>query len=489
MTLPVHRRIADIARAEPGRTALVGFDADLAEQTLSWGELAESVEDAVAALRAALDPDVPSCVVVEAANTLAAATGIAAALAAEVPVFPLNPATPAAERDVLFGLLGRRYGHVHLMDAGNRPGPAIVSATPPSTRDGTAAYLLATGASTGVPKVSARPGPLRYDPARTPSLVIRQTGWRTGQRQLIVGPLYHAAPFTAFVDALLDLNTVVLQPFFAAQWTVDLVRQRRIEWVQLTPTHMREILMLADADPAAFDSLRALLHTAASCDADTKRGWIELLGPERIFELYGATEGIGVTLVRGDEWLARPGTVGRGVLTQLRVLDDDGAPVAPGEAGTVFMRTPQRVGRSDYLNDQVVRTTPDGFATVGDRGRLDRDGYLYLEPRDHGTINVGGEKVDPNEVEAALLAHPAVVDAVALAVPHQTLGSVVGVQVVLRPEASVRKADLAAHCGRRLAGYKIPKHFTFVDRLPRTAAGKIQRWRLAADHEGGAPTR
>ncbi|MEV8443390.1 AMP-binding protein [Actinosynnema sp. NPDC051121] len=488
MTLSVHRRIADIARAEPGRTALIGFDADLAEQTLSWGELAGSVDDAVAALRAALDPDVPSCVVVEAANTLAAATGIAAALAAEVPVFALNPATPAAERDVLFGLIGRRYGHVHLMDAWNRPGPPIVSATPPSTRDGAAAYLLATGASTGVPKVSARPGPLRYDPARTPSLVIRQTGWRTGQRQLIVGPLYHAAPFTVFVDALLDLNTVVLQPFFAAQWTVDLVRQRRIEWVQLTPTHMREILMLADADPAAFTSVRTLLHTAAACDAETKRGWIDLLGPERVFELYGATEGIGVTLARGDEWLARPGTVGRGVLTQLRVLDDDGRPVAPGEAGTVFMRTPQRVGRSDYVNDQVVRTTPDGFATVGDRGRLDRDGYLYLEPRDHGTINVGGEKVDPNEVEAALLAHPAVVDAVALAVPHGTLGSVVGVQVVLRPEVSVRKAELAAHCGRRLAGYKIPKHFAFVDRLPRSAAGKIQRWRLVADHEGGAFT-
>lgn len=488
MTLPVHRRIADVARAEPGRAALIGFDADLAEQTLSWAELAGSVEDAVGALRAALDPDVPSCVVVEAANTLAAATGIAAALAAEVPVFPLNPATPEAERDVLFGLLGRRFGHVHLMDAGNRPGPAIVSPTP-STGNGAAAYLLATGASTGVPKISARPGPLSYDPARTPSLVIRQTGWRTGQRQLIVGPLYHAAPFTAFVDALLDLNTVVLQPFFAAQWTVDLVRRHRIEWVQLTPTHMREILMTADADPAAFDSLRALLHTAASCDADTKRGWIDLIGPERVFELYGATEGIGVTLARGDEWLARPGTVGRGVLTQLRVLGDTGAPVAPGEVGTVFMRTPQRVGRSDYLNDQVVRTTPDGFATVGDRGRLDRDGYLYLEPRDHGTINVGGEKVDPNEVEAALLAHPAVVDAVALAVPHHILGSVVGVQVVLRPEVSVRKAELAAHCGRRLAGYKIPKQFTFVDRLPRSAAGKIQRWRLAADHEGGAPTR
>ena len=348
------------------------------------------------------------------------------------------------------------------------------------------AYLLATGASSGIPKISARPGPLRYDPALTPSLVIRQAGWRTGQRQLIAGPLYHAAPFTAFLDALLDGNTVVLQPFFAPQWTVELVRRYAIEWLQLTPAHMREILRLPDLDPAAFASLRAMLHTAARCDAGTKRGWIGLLGPERVYELYGATEGVGVTLVRGDEWLARPGTVGRGFLTQIRILDDAGNPVPPGAVGTVFMRTPQRAGRSGYVGGQAIRTTPDGFATVGDHGRLDRDGYLYLEPRDHDTINVGGEKVDPDEVEAALRDHPAVADAVAVAVPHQALGSVVGAHVVLHPGASVRKAELAAHCGRRLAGYKIPKQFTFVDQVPRSAAGKVQRWRLAPYHENGA---
>jgi bile acid-coenzyme A ligase len=173
------------------------------------------------------------------------------------------------------------------------------------------------------------------------------------------------------------------------------------------------------------------------------------------------------------------------LLTQIRILDDDGNPVPSGAIGTVFMRTPQRVDRSDYLNDQAIRTTPDGFATVGDRGRLDRDGYLYLEPRGHDTINVGGEKVDPDEVEAALRDHPAVLDAAAVAVPHQTLGSVVGVHVVLHPGESVRKAELAAHCGRRLAGYKIPKQFTFIDQIPRSAAGKIQRWRLAPSPENG----
>jgi len=493
MVLSVRRRIADTARAEPDRTALVGFGTDLGQQVMSWREFADRVADAADALGAALDRRTRSCAVVLAGNTLPAAIGIAAALTAEVPVFPLNPGTPPAERDALLGLLGRRFGHGYLMDAQLRPQRMDLPAgpEPPAAAEGpgqlnTVAYLLATGASTGIPKISARPGPLRYDPARTPSVVIRQAGWRSGQRQLIVGPLYHAAPFSAFLDALLDSNTVVLQPFFSAQWTVELVRRYAIEWLQLTPAHMREILRLPDPDPAGFASLRAMLHTAARCDADTKRGWIDLLGPERVFELYGATEGIGVTLVRGDEWLARPGTVGRGFLTQIRILDDAGHPIPPGTTGTVFMRTPQRIGRSDYVNGRAIRTTLDGFATVGDHGRLDRDGYLYLEPRDHDTINVGGEKVDPDEVEAALRDHPAVIDAVAVAVPHQTLGSVVAAHVVLRPGASVRKAELAAHCGRRLAGYKIPKHFTFVDQVPRSAAGKIQRWRLAPYHENGA---
>ena len=506
MVLSVRRRIADTARAEPDRTALVGFDTDLAEQVMSWREFADRVADAADALGAALDRRTASCAVVPAGNTLPAAIGIAAALTAEVPVFPLNPGTPPAERDALLGLLGRRFGHGYLMDAQLRPqrmdlppGPEPPAGSAPAEGLGqfstaaeglgqfsTVAYLLATGASTGIPKISARPGPLRYDPVRTPSVVIRQTGWRSGQRQLIVGPLYHAAPFSAFLDALLDSNTVVLQPFFSPQWTVELVRRYAIEWLQLTPAHMREILRLPDPDPAGFASLRAMLHTAARCDADTKRGWIDLLGPERVYELYGATEGIGVTLVRGDEWLARPGTVGRGYLTQIRILDDDGHPIPPGTTGTVFMRTPQRIGRSDYVNGRAIRTTLDGFATVGDHGRLDRDGYLYLEPRDHDTINVGGEKVDPDEVEAALRDHPAVIDAVAVAVPHQTLGSVVAAHIVLRPGASVRKAELAAHCGRRLAGYKIPKHFTFVDQVPRSAAGKVQRWRLAPSHQNGA---
>ena len=489
--LSVRRRIADIARAAPDRSALIGFDAGLAEQVLSWRECADRVAEAADALWAAPDRGT-SCAVVPAGNTLPAALGIMAALAAEVPVFPLNPSAPPTERSALFRLLGRRFSSGYLIDehlVAHRTEWSAEAEPPTGAGAGAVAYLLATGASTGIPKISGRPGTLRYDPDSTPSSVIRQTGWRAEQRQLIVGPLYHAAPFTAFLDAVLDGNTVVLQPFFAPRWTAELVRRYAIEWLQLTPTHMREILWLPELDPADFASVRTLLHTAARCDPETKRGWLDLLGPQRVYELYGATEGIGVTLVRGDEWLARPGTVGRGFFTRIRIQDDAGNPLPPGAVGTVYLRTPQRVGRADYLEGQAIRTTPDGFATVGDRGRLDSDGYLYLEPRDQDTINVGGEKVDPDEVEAALREHPAVLDVVAVAVPHPSLGSVVGVHVVLHPGASVRKAELAAHCGRRLAGYKIPKQFTFTDRIPRSAAGKIQRWRLAPSHENGVTAR
>jgi bile acid-coenzyme A ligase len=498
IAVPVRRRIADTARTGPDRTALIGFGTDLAEEILSWREFADRVADAAAALAAALeavaDERTRACAVVPAGNTVAAAIAIAAALAAEVPVFPLNPATPPAERDAMLRPLGRRFTHGYLIDADLRPQPIDLPAHPqrPGTavqdtgRPGVVAYLLATGASTGLPKISARPGPLRYDPARTPSLVIRQAGWRTGQRQLIAGPLYHAAPFTAFLDALLDTNTIVLQPFFSPQWTTELIRRHAIEWFQLTPTHMREILRLPDLDPAGFTTVRAMLHTAARCDPATKHGWITLLGPERVYELYGATEGIGVTLARGDEWLARPGTVGRGVLTQIRIVDGKGSSAPPGTSGTIYMRTPHPADRSGYLGDHAIATTPDGYATVGDHGHLDPDGYLYLQPRDHDTINVGGEKVDPDEVETALRDHPAVADAAAIAIPHHTLGSVVGAHIVLFPGATVRKAELAAHCGQRLARYKIPKHFTFTDQVPRTAAGKIQRWRLTPQPENGA---
>ena len=163
MVLSVRRRIADIARAEPDRTAFVGFGTDLAEQVLSWREFAGRVADAAGALGAALDRRTRSCAIVPAGNTLPAAIGIAAALTAEVPVFPLNPGTPPAERDALLGLLGRRFGHGYLMDAQLRPQRMDLPAGP------------------GAPRRGRRPGqsaPLRtcWQPARARAFRRSQPG-------------------------------------------------------------------------------------------------------------------------------------------------------------------------------------------------------------------------------------------------------------------------------------------------------------------------
>jgi bile acid-coenzyme A ligase len=488
MRTPVRQRIADIARVAPEEPALVGFDTELAERSLCWRELAETTDDLVGSMRAVADgPDTP-CVVVEASNTVHSAVGLAAVLAADLPLFPLNPAAPPADREGIFHYLGQRFRRVYVVDGDHRPRAVDIARAPgtapkPRREAAAPAYLLATGGSSGVPKISMRRDPLGYDSGRTPPMAIRSTGWRSGQRQLIVGPLYHAAPFTVFLDALLDQNTTVLQPFFVPSWTIRLVVEHAIEWMQLTPTHMREILRLRP-DRADFASIRAVLHTAARCDADTKRGWIDLLGADRLYELYGATEDIGVTLVRGDEWLARPGTVGRGVLTQIAIMDDNRRRVPPGTVGTVFMRSPGRPERRGYLDDRAPETTVDGFATVGDRGRVDRDGYLFLEPREHDVINVGGEKVDPNEVESVVLGHPKVLDTVAVGVAHDTLGFVVGVHVMLKPSSTMSRGELIAHCGRRLATHKIPKQVEFVDQIPRSASGKVQRWRLAEFDKG-----
>jgi bile acid-coenzyme A ligase len=455
MSMPVRERIADLAAASPDGIAVIGFDESSAEQVLTWRELAERSGRLADALRSG-----GGVVAVEAANTIRSVVDITAALCAEVPLLPVNPAAPAAERDQLVDFVGRHHG-------------------PDTSSAGRVAYLLPTGGSSGRQKISVRPGPLVYDPRHVPLPIRRRAGWRSGQRQLILGPLHHAAPFTTLLDGLLDGNTTVLPPVFLPGWTVSLVEHHAVEWIQLTPAHMRTIVLLAQPTPAAFASVRTVMHTAAPCDSLTKRQWLDLVGPEHLYEVYSSTETIGGTIVRGDEWLARPGTVGRGFFTRISIRDEDGNRLGPGETGKVFMRAGRASANDGYLGGQILETAPDGFASVGDYGWLDDDGYLFLAPRRHHLINVGGEKVSPSEVEAQLLEHPAVLDAVVVPVDDDVLGSTVGAYVVARPGSPVSGRDLMAHCRSRLANHKVPTRVTFVDEVPRSAAGKIERWRLA----------
>ncbi|NUT48707.1 MAG: AMP-binding protein [Saccharothrix sp.] len=234
------------------------------------------------------------------------------------------------------------------------------------------AYYLCTSGTTGTPKLVPQWRAPRYAPQVVPNALLHASGWVTGRRQLVSTPLYHAGPLVALLDGLMDGSTVVLTGSYDGADAVAIAVDEGVNWWQTTPHQMSEALAGRPSAARGLSALRSLFHGVFPCPPDLKREWIAALGADRVHEWYGSTEGYGYTFVRGTDWLARPGTVGKGLLTRLRVLDEQRRPVPTGHEGRVYMR---RLGL----------TAPGGFHGfhwVGDRGRLDADGYLYLTGRE-----------------------------------------------------------------------------------------------------------
>jgi bile acid-coenzyme A ligase len=215
------------------------------------------------------------------------------------------------------------------------------------------------------------------------------------------------------------------------------------------------------------------------------RAWFELIGPEKFFIAYGGSEKIGQTMATGVEWLAHPGTVGKAVLCELKILDADGRELPAGETGEIFMKSAIAPKTFEYFGAAPPKTTADGFATFGDMGWVDSDGYLYIADRRVDLIKTGGVNVFPAEVETAITAHPAVSDVVVVGLPDPEWGRRVHAIVESAdPAHPPREAELREWCKSRLSPHKVPKTFEFVDRIPRTAAGKVNRGALTAERSG-----
>jgi bile acid-coenzyme A ligase len=219
----------------------------------------------------------------------------------------------------------------------------------------------------------------------------------------------------------------------------------------------------------------ALLHT-----------WFDLLSPEQVVMAYGMTEGLGITALRGDEWLAHPGSVGRGFRdTEVRILDPQGRPVATGELGEVYLRSPMSAGYRYLGGAPLLPSTSDGFRTAGDIGHLDADGYLYIADRRSDMIITGGANVFPAEVECALAEHDDIVDVVVIGLADPGWGRRVHAVVQLAdPAAPLTEQQVIAYAKTRLAAYKVPKTVEFVDEIPRTAATKVNRSAMIAERGG-----
>ncbi|HMM41930.1 MAG TPA: AMP-binding protein [Thermomicrobiales bacterium] len=481
------RRVAGLAVEHPEKPALIFAASDGGERVVTWTEY-ERATNRLARLLAGRGVAVGTMVVVGLWNSIEHVLLTTAAWKLGALALPLRAALPAHERDQILGLaqpslvcadwddiawpllrphdvaLADAYGDAPLPDDPPHPGKAIAS-----------------GGSTGRSKIITDPtwDPVEYA-ARGSKL-----GARHGSVQLLAAPLYHNSPFLSAFGGLADDHVLVIMERFDAARALDLIERHRVNYGYMPPIIMRRIYLQPDLHQRDLSSIEGIQSSAAPCPEWLKRAWIDLIGAEKVYEVYGSTEGIGATIIRGDEWLAHPGSVGRPASCEIRIQDAEGNTLPPGAVGEIFMR-PSSGGVTYRYIGAEPKATADGFQTVGDLGWVDEDGYLFIADRRTDMIVSGGANVYPAEVEAVLGTHPGVDDVAVIGVPDEEWGK--------RVHAVVQPRDLAApptpealdrHCRANLTSYKAPKTYEFLATLPRNEAGKIRRSDLAAERESG----
>ena len=391
---------------------------------------------------------------------------------------PLSPRLPDSEFEGLLDLKPRALlvgradprGVVPSVEADYTGSPELSDAPLPEAVS-PAWKSMASGGSTGQPKLIEAGGEGRI-PAEA---IAMGMGNLPTDTHLVPVPLSHNTGFTSATIALLSGQHLVLMRRFQPQEFLRLIGEHRVNYLATVPTIMQRLLPVYQATPDAYDlsSLRRLWHLAAPCPPNIKEAWIELLGPEAVWELYGGTELQALTFISGSEWLGHRGSVGRVVAGEMKVLDDDGNECPPGVLGEIYMR-PRPGSAPTYRYIGSTAKTCDGWDSLGDLGWFDEDGYLYLCDRRVDMFTVGGRNVYPAEIENALAEHPAVLSCLVVGVPHDDLGQV--------PHALVHTdgdgldvAGVQTFVAERLADYKVPRSVEFVDTPLRDDAGKARR--------------
>jgi bile acid-coenzyme A ligase len=483
------RTLADLAASNPDGLALLFTPAEGVDAEYSWRGLDEW-SNRLARLLAARGVSDDSLLAIALPNCPEHVALTYAGWKLGACVLPLNHRLPAAERDRILELaepavlaaeweFPEELTRAALTEADALSADQLPDVVPAPGK------AIASGGATGKPKLIVDPRPLLRRPLTPENPLAVLTGLREGQTQLLAGPLYHNGPFGAGHLGLGGGHTVVLMDRFDAPRVVDLLERHRVSWMYLVPTMMRRLLEVPSVRTADLSSIEAVYHTASHCPPDLKRAWIDLVGAEHVYEGFGATEEVGLCAIRGDEWLEHPGSVGRPVDSEIRIVADDGSECPPGTVGEIFMRRISNQDTYAYRGAARAQTDADGFATVGDLGWVDDEGYVYLADRRVDLIISGGANVYPAEVEAALLEHPAVHDAVVVGLPDEDWGSRVHAIVEPREASEITADELAEHCRARLQPYKIPKTYEFLQRLPRDEAGKVRRSELRADRVAG----
>jgi bile acid-coenzyme A ligase len=240
-------------------------------------------------------------------------------------------------------------------------------------------------------------------------------------------------------------------------------------------------------DVAKYDlsSLDRVVYGGAAAPEWVIRAWLDLIPPDRFTLSYGGSENHGLVMTTGDQWLTHPGTVGQPMGTEVKILDEDGHELPPGEIGEIWLRSKMEGPKYRYIGQPTPEPDPEGFGTFGDLGYVDDEGFVYIADRRRDMIVTGGANVYPAEVEAVLTEHPGVLDVVVIGLPDPEWGH--RVHAVVQPVEGVPAPtpdELRAHCKARLASYKVPKTYEVVERIPRSAAGKVNRSSLIEERAG-----
>ncbi len=302
-------------------------------------------------------------------------------------------------------------------------------------------------------------------------------------------PFYHAAPLRYIMNTLRLGGTVVALEHFDPELLLRTMEAHHVTHGQFVPTMFVRLLKLDEAIRSNYDlsSIKVAIHAAAPCPIPIKRQMIEWWG-EVIFEYYAGTEGNGFCAITSSEWLTKPGSVGRPLLGELHICDDDGEELPSGEPGIIYFGG---TAAFEYHNDPEKTASsrhPEGWSTLGDIGYVDDDGYLFLTDRKANMIISGGVNIYPQEAENVLTMHPLVADVAVFGVPNEEFGE--EVKAVVQPvnwsdvdsEEKQRSValQLMAFCKEQLAGLKCPRSVDFQPELPRHPTGKLYK-RLLRD--------
>jgi long-chain acyl-CoA synthetase len=385
----------------------------------------------------------------------------------------------------------KEVAHRYMIDgtiAGYEPWEAKVARFPATPiADQTAGHdMLYSSGTTGQPKgvlPVVEPQVIDFD---NPLLAITRRLYGMDEHTIYLSPapLYHAAPLRFNMSVMRLGGTSVIMEHFDAEEFLRLIGQHEITHTQVVPTMFVRFLKLPDEVRLKYDvsSLKCAIHAAAPCPIPVKEKMIEWWGPI-IWEYYGGTEGNGLTMCNSAEWLAHKGTVGRAVVGRLKICDEAGNELPPGQPGTIYFAD----GRPfEYHNDPKKTAEsrhPKGWTTLGDVGFVDPDGFLHLTDRKAFMIISGGVNIYPQEAENLLINHPKVMDCAVFGVPNPDFGEEVKAVVQPRDMADAGDAfaeELMAYCRQHLSAIKCPRSIDFEAELPRHPTGKLYK-RLMRD--------